>query len=336
MTLYIPSDDDWHNETTMRPYPWHGYEAGITPVRMIQYNNTTAPPPCEFHHDVPAVVFSSGYIGNSYHEMSEIIIPLFLTTKHFQSRVVFIIEDYQPSFIAKYSTILTRLSAHELMNPAANATVHCFPASIVGLKYHGILALNPRDIPGGYGMPEFRHFMFETFGLRIEHVSQIARPRLLLLSRKRTRRFLNEDEIINMIKDVGFQVIVLINSCNVLLGVHGAGLTNGVFLPRGAVIIQVEPLNLEYFSKVIFEDNARAMGMQYLRYKIEDYESSLLKVFGRNSSVITDTSSVYRHHGILASRDVFYDQQNVKLNLARFRETVVKALSIVTDSTTQT
>ncbi|XP_057811332.1 alpha-1,3-arabinosyltransferase XAT3-like [Salvia miltiorrhiza] len=152
-----------------------------------------------------------------------------------------------------------------------------------------------------------------------------------------------------MIKDVGFQVIVvrrydrrdmkklsqLVNSCSVLLGVHGASLTNGVFLPMGAVVIPIEPLDLEYFFNAIFGDNALAMGMQYLRYKIEDNESSLLKVFGRNSSVITDTSSVYRHHGTMASRDVFFVQQNVKLNLARFRENVVKALSIETDSTTQ-
>ncbi|XP_057765603.1 alpha-1,3-arabinosyltransferase XAT3-like isoform X2 [Salvia miltiorrhiza] len=347
MTLYIPSDESWRNETVVRPYPWNGYDVNeISAVRIIQYSNTSAPPPCEFHHDVPAVVFSSGYTGNTYHEMSEIIIPLFITTKQFQSRVVLVMEDYKPSFIAKYGTILSHLSAHEVMNPAANATVHCFPASIVGLKYHGILALNSSDIPGGYGMPEFRHFLRDTFGLRFEHVSQIPRPRLLLLSRTNSRKFLNEDEMIGMIEDVGFEVMMvrgskvasnlrklsqLINSCSVILGAHGAGLTNDVFLPRGGVIIQVEPLGTEWISKVIFGDTARAMGLHHLRYKIEEHESSLLKLYGRNSSVITDPESVYREAGYTAARAVFFDQQNLKLNLARFRETVVEALSIVSD-----
>ncbi|XP_047975046.1 alpha-1,3-arabinosyltransferase XAT2-like isoform X2 [Salvia hispanica] len=345
MTIYVPSDDHRHNETTVWPYPWHGYEIdGVSTVRIIQHNNTTLPPPCDFHHHVPAVVFSSGHIGNTYHEISEIIIPLFLTIKHFQSRVMFVIEDYIPSFISKYNTILTHLSAYKPIKPTTNSAIHCFPALIVGLKYHGILSLNSSDIPGGYGMPEFRHFIFDTFSLKNMNVSEIPQPRMLLLSRRFTRRILNEDEMIAMIKDVGFQVIVVkrfdyhdmkklshvINTCNVILGVHGAGLTYGMFLPAGAVVVQIEPLDLEHYAKVIFEDNARAMGMEYLRYKIEEEESSLVKVFGRNSSVITDTGSVYRKHGIMNSRDVFYDQQNVRLDLVRFRETIVKAFSIVT------
>lgn len=193
-------------------------------------------------------------------------------------------------------------------------------------------------------MPEFRSFIFDTFGLKNTDVSGIARPRMLLLSRKSTRRILNEDEMIGMIKDVGFQVIVVkrfdyrdmkklshvMNTCNVLLGVHGAGLTYGMFLPAGAVLVQIEPLDMEHYARVIFAENARAMGMGYLRYKIEEEESSLVKVFGRNSSAITDTGSVCRSHGILNSRNVFYDQQNVRLDLVRFRETIVKAFSIVT------
>ncbi|KAL1546668.1 alpha-1,3-arabinosyltransferase XAT2-like isoform X1 [Salvia divinorum] len=345
MTVYVPSDDLRHNETTVWPYPWNGYYVGgVSTVRIVQYTSTTPPPPCNFHHHVPVVVFSSGHIGNTYHEMSEIIIPLFLTVRQFQSRVMFVVEDYIPSFISKYNTILTHLSAHEPMNPATVPAIHCFPASIVGLKYHGILALNSSNIPGGYGMPEFRHFIFDTFGLKTTKVSEITRPRLLLLSRKFTRRILNEDETIAMIKDVGFQVIVVnrfdnhdlkklshvINTCNVLLGVHGAGLTYDMFLPAGAVVVQVEPLDLEHYAKVIFADNARSMGMEYLHYKIEEEESSLVKVFGRNSSVITDTASVSKHNGIMNSRNVFYEQQNVKLNLVRFRETIVKAFSIVT------
>ncbi|XP_057765599.1 alpha-1,3-arabinosyltransferase XAT3-like [Salvia miltiorrhiza] len=347
MTVYIPSDADWQQETAIRPYARQEDELKqISAVRMIQYSNTTDPPPCEFSHHVPAVVFSSGSTGNVFHEMNEIIIPLYITTKQFQSRVVFVIEDYKPSFIAKYGAVLAHLSAHEAMNPAANATVHCFPASIVGLKYHDNLALNSSDIPGGYGMPEFRHFLRGALGLRFAHVSQIARPRLLLLSRTNTRRFLNEDEMIGVIKDVGFQVMVvrrsklasnvnkfsqLINSCSVLLGAHGAGLTNEIFLPTGAVMIQVELLGTGWASNTYYGDTARAMGVRYLRYKIEGDESSLAKLYGRNSSVVTDPGSVYREGGYIAARTMFLDQQNVRLNLARFRETIVEALSVVTD-----
>lgn len=351
MTVYIPTNDDVSEPETViiRPYArQEGELKAISPVRMIQYNTTTAPPPppCRYHHRLPAVIFSSGSTGNVFHEMNEIIIPLYITTKQFQSRVLFLLEDYKPSFMTKYGSVLARLSSHDIINPAANATVHCFPSSIVGLKYHDNLALNSSDIPGGYGMPEFRQFLRQAFGLKFSHVSQISRPRLLLLSRTNTRRFLNEDELIPMMKEVGFEVLVvrrsklasnlnkfsqLINSCSVLLGAHGAGLTNEIFLPTGGVMVQVELLGTEWASNTYYGDTARAMGVHYLRYKIEAEESSLAKLYGRNSSVVADQGSVYRDGGYRAARTVFLDQQNVRLDLARFRGTLVEALSIVTD-----
>ncbi|KAH6778538.1 hypothetical protein C2S51_009850 [Perilla frutescens var. frutescens] len=328
MTVYIPSSDEGYpssdEEIEIRPYARQEDSLkSISPVKMIR-------------------------TGNVFHEMNEIIIPLYITTKQFQSRIALVLEDYKPSFIAKYGSVLSHLSSHEIINPAANETggVHCFPAAVVGLKYHDNLALNSSDIPGGYGMPEFRHFLRQAFSLKFAYVSEIAKPRLLLLSRTNTRRFLNEDEMIPLMKEVGFEVIVvkrskmasnlkkfteLINSCSVLLGAHGAGLTNEIFLPTGAVMIQVELLGTEWASNTYYGDTARAMGVHYLRYKIEAEESSLLKLYGRNSSVVTDPGSVYRDGGYRAARTVFLDQQNVRVNLARFRGILVEALSIVTD-----
>ncbi|KAL0306337.1 UNVERIFIED_CONTAM: Alpha-1,3-arabinosyltransferase XAT3 [Sesamum radiatum] len=78
----------------------------------------------------------------------------------------------------------------------------------------------------------------------------------MLISREKTRKILNEDEMITMMKELGFLVIVAraeearnmnkfantVNSCSVLVGAHGAGLTNELFLPPGAVMVQVEIL----------------------------------------------------------------------------------------------
>ncbi|PIN09474.1 protein O-GlcNAc transferase [Handroanthus impetiginosus] len=348
VTVYIPSDQALEEkETVIRPYAKQEDELKvISPVRMLQYINTTVPPACQYEHKVPAVIFSSGSTGNVFHEMNEIIIPLFITTKQFQSRVVLILEDYKPSFMTKYGKVLSKLSAYEVINPAANQSVHCFPGSVVGLKYHDNLALNSSDIPGGYAMPDFRHFLRQAYGLKFTHVSQITKPRLMLLSRTNTRRFLNEEEMISLMKEIGFQVIVirrskvvsdlnkfsqLINSCNVLVGAHGAGLTNEIFLPSGAVMIQVELIGTEWASNTYYGDTAHAMGVRYLRYKIEPEESSLVKLYGRNHSVITDQGSVYKNGGYRAARTIYLDQQNVRVNLVRFRETLVEALSIVTD-----
>lgn len=244
--------------------------------------------------------------------------------------------------MSKFSKIISRLSDYEVMNSAANTSVHCFPGLILGLKYHDNLALKPGDIPGGYSIRDFRLFLGETYNLKFKHVSQIRQPTLMLISREKTRKFLNEDEIVTMIKGLGFRVVVArtkeasnlnkfvntINSCGVLVGAHGAGLTNELFLPAGAVMVQVEPLGLEWASANYYGNPARAMDMYYLRYKIEPEESSLVELYGHNHSVITDPGSVYAK-GYRAVRELYLDQQNIRVNIAKFRKTILQALQLV-------
>lgn len=46
----------------------------------------------------------------------------------------------------------------------------------------------------------------------------------------------------------------VLNSCNVFVGAHGAGMTNELFLSIGAVVIQAVPLALEWASTTYFEE----------------------------------------------------------------------------------
>ncbi|XP_047946996.1 alpha-1,3-arabinosyltransferase XAT3-like [Salvia hispanica] len=254
MTVYIPSGWDSQNETSIQPYGRQGdLPKQISPVRMILYGNNTDPPPCEFHHRLPAVVFSSGSTGNTFHEISEIIIP----------------STSPPSSSGRACSSSSRTT---ILRSSRNTA----PSSPV--SRHASLSTRPRMLPSIVSVYRNRAKPADAY------VSQVPRPRLVFLSRTSTRRFLNEDKMIDMIKDVGFQVLVvrrlklasnlekfsrLINSCSVLLGIHGAGLTNDIFLPTGAVMIQVEPLGLEWVSNTYFGNTARAMGVHYLRYRID-------------------------------------------------------------------
>jgi hypothetical protein len=52
---------------------------------------------CDVRHPpgVPAVVFSTGgYMGNVYHEFSDGLIPLFITSQRFAGEVVFVVLEY--------------------------------------------------------------------------------------------------------------------------------------------------------------------------------------------------------------------------------------------------
>ncbi|TQD78107.1 hypothetical protein C1H46_036337 [Malus baccata] len=74
------------------------------------------------------------------------------------------------------------------------------------------------------------------------------------------------------------------------------------------------------------------MGLNYLEYKIKPEESSLIDDYGPDHPVITDPMSISLK-GYRASRAVYVDGQNLKVNLVRFRETLVEAMKLVGGST---
>ena len=95
--------------------------------------------------------------------------------------------------------------------------------------------------------------------------------------------FLNEDEMVEMMEELGFQVIrvelgrisnldkfaEVMNSCSVMVGAHGVGLTNEIFLPTGAVMVQAVPLENEWVATNYFRVPTKEIGVRYLEYKIE-------------------------------------------------------------------
>lgn len=104
-----------------------------------------------------------------------------------------------------------------------------------------------------------------------------------MIARKWTRSFKNVDEIVQMAEGLAYEVVVaeadtgsslaqfskIVNSCDVMMGVHGAGLTNLVFLPTNATVIQVVPLGgLEQiawldFGRPSLERKLRYFAVQY-------------------------------------------------------------------------
>ncbi|KAF7041936.1 hypothetical protein CFC21_051654, partial [Triticum aestivum] len=86
----------------------------------------------------------------------------------------------------------------------------------------------------------------------------------------------------------------LVNSADVMMGVHGAGLTNMVFLPSRAVLLQVVPFGgLEWLSRVTFKDPAK------------DFD------------------------GWNAIKTTYLDKQSVRLDLAKLTRTLQHARSLL-------
>ena len=307
-------------------------------------------PRCTRNHSVPALLFSvGGYAGNNYHAFVDVVIPLFITSREYNGEVQFLITDYWSNFLAKFVKVLKGLSKYEPINiDKENEQVHCFPSATIGLKRNPE-GINIDATNHSTSMKEFQDFLRNSYSLnrakaiRIEDNLRRKKPQLLIISRKRTRAFTNTEEIGAMARSLGYNVTITeadsnlerfsetVNSCDVLMGVHGAGLTNIFFLPEKAVLIQVLPLGgFEWLAKEYFGQPSIALNLNYLEYKISKEESTLIEQYPIDHPVFTDPSSV-NNQGWHAFKSIYLDKQSVNLDVNRFKPTLVKALKLLHD-----
>ncbi|XP_031248221.1 alpha-1,3-arabinosyltransferase XAT2-like isoform X2 [Pistacia vera] len=313
---------------------------------------------CETNHDIlidgsSASVFipsSTHQTGISSQNSSWIIRPYArkgdeAAMNSFNGEVQFLITDNGYWWIEKFRKLLKKLSRYDIIDIDKETDVHCFPRGIIGLKRYDGRELTIDPSKSSQSMKDFRELLRSSYSLPRATAIKIKdgekkKPRLLIIARKRTRSFTNAGKIAQMARRLGYKVIVaeatmnvqkfaeLVNSCDVLLGVHGAGLTNIVFLPENAVVIQVVPLAKEWLSRFYFEEPSMAMNLSYLEYKVRAEESSLIQQYPLDHQVLKDPSSI-RKQGWEAFKSVYLDKQNIQLDLKRFRGTLLKARELL-------
>ncbi|KAL6133959.1 hypothetical protein ACLB2K_066192 [Fragaria x ananassa] len=194
---------------------------------------------CDVQHDVPAVFFSTGgYTGNVYHEFNDGIMPLYITSQHFNKKVVFVILEFHNWWIMKYSDILSHLSDYAVIDFQTDERVHCFPEAIVGLKIHNELTVDSSLMEGNKSIVDFRELLDRAYQPQIrsrmhmhEHAkvfdvpskskrpSRIRRyvqehafnnePKLVIISRNGSRAITNENLLVKMAEKIEFHVQVL-------------------------------------------------------------------------------------------------------------------------------
>ncbi|KAI3735580.1 hypothetical protein L6452_15086 [Arctium lappa] len=293
-TSKLAGNESW----VIRPYAIKGSEAMKSREWTIKPVKGRDMPSCTITHSVLVVLFSTGgFSGNHFHDFSDIVIPL-------------------------SSALLQKR--------------HRWPKG---------LGIDTSRYRNGYSINDFRDFLRSTYSLKRRAVIKLEpinhqRPRLMIISRKSTRRLTNEARIAKMTQKIGYEVVIanvtlstnltsfsqVVNSCDVFMGVHGAGLTNMVFLPDNAVVV---PLGeIEGFAKTDFGDPSKEMRLRYLKYSIRVKESSLATQYAADDVVLRDPMSIHKQ-GWDAIRTTYLVQQNVKLDVRRFRSTLLKALKLL-------
>ncbi|CAF2078018.1 unnamed protein product [Brassica napus] len=352
ITFAFSGNSTWH----IKPYARKGDVAAMERVRewtvKLEQNAENANlSRCVRNHSVPAILFSlGGYSMNNFHDFTDIVIPLYTTARRFNGEVQFLVTNKNQPWINKFKEILKNLSNYELIYIDEEDETHCFSSVTVGLnrhrEYYKELSIDP--FISEYSMSDFRKFLRDSCSLRNAAVrpvttrrNQRRRPRMLILARGRSRAFTNSGAIARAAKQIGFKVVVAeanadvasfaqtVNSCHVMLGVHGAGLTNMVFLPENAVVVQILPIGgFEWLAKTDFEEPSKGMNLRYLEYKIAAEESTLLRRYGRDHEIVRDPSVVGKR-GWEMFQSVYLVQQNVSVDINRFRPVLVKAFELV-------
>ncbi|KAG6480358.1 alpha-1,3-arabinosyltransferase XAT3-like [Zingiber officinale] len=344
------TDREWKTRPYCRKHDPLAME-NVKEWAMRPFPGGDVPPLCTANYSVPALVFSiGGFTGNLFHDFTDVIVPLFVSSYRFNGEVRFVIADAKPWWVSKFALILRRLSKYDVIDARSEEAeaVRCFPRVVVGLSFHKELGVDSSRTPTGYSAADFKAMLREAYGLERKTAApagdewDIRRkpPRLLIISRRKTRAFLNERGMADMAASLGFDVRTaepesvtdlaklarLVNSADVMLGVHGAGLTNLVFLPAGAVLIQVVPMGgLEWLARDTFGRPAPEMEIEYMQYVIQEDESTLTEQYPKEHPVLKDPLAIQRQ-GWSAMSKIYLDNQNVRPHLGRLRNTLIEAI----------
>ncbi|XP_039811338.1 alpha-1,3-arabinosyltransferase XAT3-like isoform X2 [Panicum virgatum] len=338
----------WHR---VRPYPRKGDETCMGRITEVTVRSAGgAAPRCTREHAAPAVVFSiGGYTGNIFHDFSDVLVPLYNTARRYGGDVQLVMADVSSWWLVKYDKLLRALSRHapqDLARAGAAGEVHCFRRAVVSLRAHKELIIERARSADGLATPDFTRFVRRALSLPRDAPTRLGdgtgrKPRLLVISRHRTRLLLNLDAVVRAAEEVGFEAVVnesdvgndiaqvgaLVNSCDALVGVHGAGLTNMMFLPPGATLVQIVPWGgLQWMARADYGDPAEAMGLRYIQYEVAVGESTLKDKFPPGHKIFTDPTSLHKK-GFMFIRQTLMDGQDIAVDVGRFREVLLQVLN---------
>ncbi|KAL8142329.1 hypothetical protein V2J09_015361 [Rumex salicifolius] len=311
-------------------------------ARIREFSLKAGPigPKCEVHHNSPALVLSVGgpLTGNFFHDFSDGILPIYITLYNLSIKnrdVILVIDKAQNWWVHKYADIIRGFTKHPIINLENEKATHCFTRAHVGLISHGHMALNPTTLPGPLTLAHFHSFLRDVFYSH-EMGPPPRRPKLVWVLREGSvgRVITNQEKARLVAEEVGFDVVMysptksyplrdaynLISKSHALIGVHGAGMTHMLFLRQGSVAVQVLPLGLEWAGQWFYGRFAQDLGLEYMTYKIWYNESSLSSKYEKGSHVLKDAKELLVEKGWIPDfMNIYLKEQNVKLDLARFK-----------------
>jgi capsular polysaccharide biosynthesis protein len=193
--------------------------------------------------------------------------------------------------LPKLCAIRDRIYDFVLLLPAPYRSAPFVEASLNAFEVNRIEFIQPNEVltvdrltiatpvaPSGHFREDVikgvRRVLLERYGV------QQGSARRLYLSRSRApkRRIVNEADVLELMRSLGFEIVFaedltfsdqvnLASTANLLVSNHGAGLTNMLFMPEGANVLELrqrdDSINNCYFTL------ASALGLNYFYQKCD-------------------------------------------------------------------
>ncbi|KAL5664433.1 hypothetical protein ACJX0J_024541, partial [Zea mays] len=155
-TIYVSGiDREWKTK------PYARYHDPVAMAHVREYTLKPLPeaapaPACTRNHSVPGFLFSNGgFSGNLYHDYTDVLVPLFISTHQFRGRVQFLLSGMKPWWVAKFTPFFRQLTRYDVIDVDNDQEVHCFPRIVVGATFHKDMGVDPRRSPGHVSVVDF-------------------------------------------------------------------------------------------------------------------------------------------------------------------------------------
>ncbi|CAA7039652.1 unnamed protein product [Microthlaspi erraticum] len=308
----------------IRPYPRKAEDWVMSTIKELTLTSgpLTLVRSCDITHDSPAIVFSAGgYTGSIYHDFIDGFIPLFMTANsYFPDRdVILVVVNPKEWWMPKYIDLLGAFSKHKtillLDKENASSITHCFPSAVVGLISHEPMTKDPTQVSNSKSLVDFHNLLDTAFFFNTSLSTN--KPRLILVSRYGNigRVILNEKETREMLEDVGFEVITFRPTKQTSMR-EAYKLMKSSHEPRDG---------WGWAAKTCYESPAKAMKLEYIEYRVNVEESSLVDKYSRDDLVLKDPIAFRGMDWNVTRMKVYLKEQDVRLDVNRFRKYMNKA-----------
>ena len=259
-------------------------------AKYFQFSNRTMKEKMKFHYiRGNSILFHRFNPDNLMHVIHDDLLPYFHTRrKYFDGQevtAIFMEGRGEGPFYDLYTLFMGRILTERNFT-----TMTCFENVIIGVSQETTWYQYGFQTPQGpinvenYPKNELLSFKDEFVKWLIINEDESLTPsKIVIFKRQHTRRITNMNEfvlklsmkfkaevtILDLQEDTFEDIITTISNAKLLIGVHGAHLVTSLFLPPGALLVEIYPFGIPSENYTPYKTLASLIGVRYLPYETE-------------------------------------------------------------------